>query len=150
MAVTIPMMFFWKNIIRVSQLVKKLRILWNSKDHYIVHTSQPLVPTLSQMNPVHTLPPCCLTIHFNIILPSTPGLPSVLFPLSSAPWWCKQSVHLRRRSDYMVLHTRRRAAIFILVAVRTSDHNHKLTQKNSINLVLYPERFNDIGLGTWG
>jgi hypothetical protein len=49
------------------------RILWNPKFQYRIHKYPPHIPTLNQLDTVHTTTSRFLKIYLNIIFTSTPG-----------------------------------------------------------------------------
>jgi hypothetical protein len=59
----------WEAASRIA-IEEYRNILWNQKVHYPVQKSPLLVPVLSQVNPIHTIPSYFSKIHFNVVLPS--------------------------------------------------------------------------------
>ena len=85
-----------------------LHIFWNPKGHYCFN-SLPLVPFLSQINPVYIFPSYFFKVHFSTIFPSTPVCPVIFssktvaflfFPIH-ATWPLSTSIYNPLRQTHM-------------------------------------------------
>lgn len=83
-------------------------IFWNPKGHYCFN-SLPLVPFLSQINPVYIFPSYFFKVHFSTIFPSTPVCPVIFssktvaflfFPIH-ATWPLSTSIYNPLRQTHM-------------------------------------------------
>jgi len=115
-------------------------ILWNPKDHYCVHSSPQLVPTLGQMNPVQILPSC----HFKSIFKL--GVPihqchhwhrlllratkqHMLAPSSASLLYCRSevrgSIFLQNSNTLLLIHN--------FIPQRPESHSlHKVPYTNAV------------------
>jgi hypothetical protein len=57
-------------------------LLWNPNIYYCVHKTPPLVPSLSQINPVPNFSPYIYKFLSNIVLPCTPRLSEWSLPFT--------------------------------------------------------------------
>jgi len=103
--------------------------LWNPKPQHRIHNSLPLVPNLSQTNPVHTP---STHFHFNIILPCIPSQPCDLIP-SAFPTKIQHAFlfsPIRATGHAQIIHLH----FFTLII----DEKHKLWSSSCIQFSQHP------------
>jgi hypothetical protein len=100
-------------------------ILWNPRVHYRVHKSPPLVPILSQINPVHTNPSylrftILLPTHLRLVLPS--GLFLSGFPTSIVYY----TVYVEGRMSSTLYNSFRTRYLHIFTIPQVWQHNQRV------------------------
>jgi len=105
-------------------------LLWNRNVHYHIRSSPPLIPTLSQINPIHTLCFDYFETHFNIIFTATPIFPSWFFLTNS------HQISIRSSVPH-ICPLPRHPMIDLLTLMIFGEH-HKFLQSNFTSSLLDP------------
>jgi hypothetical protein len=107
------------------------RSLWNQIVHYHIHVNQ-------QLDPIYSKPPTYhITIHFNIICPSTHRSPSNLFPNLCMHFYFSHACYLIRPYYYLPWYGHSKTVNSQLSSIQASSMSIKLDKISMKNYNFY-------------